>query len=95
MLPRERRKVATLDWDSSIHEVYQKKEGADFAYTVELIGNVPGLQSAYGTTAAERCALSLAPTESHPVPAEGSRQAAQEPASADEAVSAGDELERT
>ena len=28
MLPRERRKVATLDWDSSIHEVYgQKKEG--------------------------------------------------------------------
>ena len=33
MLPRERRKVATLDWDSSIHEVYgQKKEGADFAY---------------------------------------------------------------
>ena len=29
MLPRERRKVATLDWDSSIHEVYgQKKEGA-------------------------------------------------------------------
>ena len=33
MLPRERRKVATLDWDSSIHEVYgQKLEGADFAY---------------------------------------------------------------
>ena len=32
-MPRERRKVATLDWDSSIHEVYgQKKEGADFAY---------------------------------------------------------------
>jgi len=30
LLPRERRKVATLDWDSSIHEVYgQKKEGAD------------------------------------------------------------------
>ena len=28
MLPRERRKVATLDWDSSIHELYgQKKEG--------------------------------------------------------------------
>ena len=33
MLPRERRRVATLDWDSSIHEVYgQKKEGADYAY---------------------------------------------------------------
>ena len=33
LLARERRKVATLDWDSSIHEVYgQKKEGADFAY---------------------------------------------------------------
>ena len=33
MLARERRKVATLDWDSSIHEVYgQKKEGADYAY---------------------------------------------------------------
>ena len=37
MLPRERRKVATLDWDSSIHEVYgQKKEGADFAYDNKL-----------------------------------------------------------
>ena len=33
LLARERRKVATLDWDSSIHEGYgQKKEGADFAY---------------------------------------------------------------
>ena len=29
LLPRERRRVATLDWDSSIHEVYgKKKEGA-------------------------------------------------------------------
>ena len=33
LLPRERRRVATLDWDSSIHEVYgNKKEGADWAY---------------------------------------------------------------
>ena len=33
MLPRERRKVATMDWDSSILEVYgRKKEGADYAY---------------------------------------------------------------
>jgi len=32
-LPRRRREVATMDWDSSIHEVYgQKKQGADFAY---------------------------------------------------------------
>ena len=39
MLPRERRAVATIDLDSSIHEVYgEKKEGADFAYdnSVEL-----------------------------------------------------------
>lgn len=33
LLPKERRAVATLDWDSSNHEVYgEKKEGADFAY---------------------------------------------------------------
>ena len=33
LLPRARRRVATLDWDSSIHEVYgEKKEGADYAY---------------------------------------------------------------
>lgn len=33
LLPRKRRKVATLDWDSSNHEVYgEQKEGADFAY---------------------------------------------------------------
>ena len=33
LLPRERRRVATMDWDSSIHEVYgEKKEGADWAY---------------------------------------------------------------
>ena len=33
MLPRVRREVATIDLDSSIHEVYgEKKEGADFAY---------------------------------------------------------------
>ncbi len=33
LLPRQRRKVATLDWDSSNHEVYgEQKEGADFAY---------------------------------------------------------------
>ena len=44
MLPRERRKVATLDWDSSIHEVYgQKKEGADFAYDNTRISPVTGI----------------------------------------------------
>ena len=33
LLPRRRRRVATMDWDSSIHEVYgEKKEGADWAY---------------------------------------------------------------
>ena len=33
LLPRKRRKVATLDWDSSNHEVYgEQKEGADFAH---------------------------------------------------------------
>ena len=32
LLPRRRRTVATLDWDSSNHEVYgEQKEGADFA----------------------------------------------------------------
>ena len=47
MLPRERRKVATLDWDSSIHEVYgQKKEGADFAYD-----NTWSYSALYGTLA--------------------------------------------
>ena len=39
MLPRERRKVATLDWDSSIHEVYgQKKEGELVADLFEQSG---------------------------------------------------------
>ena len=33
LLPRQRREMATIDLDSSIHEVYgEKKEGADFAY---------------------------------------------------------------
>ena len=33
LLPRSRRRRATMDWDSSIHEVYgDKKEGADWAY---------------------------------------------------------------
>ena len=46
MLARERRKVATLDWDSSIHEVYgQKKEGADFA------DNTWSYSALYGTLA--------------------------------------------
>ena len=39
MLPRERRKVATLDWDSSIHEVY------DFA------SNTWSYSALYGTLA--------------------------------------------
>ena len=47
MLARERCKVATLDWDSSIHEVYgQKKEGADFAYD-----NTWSYSALYGTLA--------------------------------------------
>lgn len=47
LLPRERRKVATLDWDSSIHEVYgQKKEGADYAYD-----NTWSYSALYGTLA--------------------------------------------
>ena len=47
MLARERRKVATLDWDSSIHEGYgQKKEGADFAYD-----NTWSYSALYGTLA--------------------------------------------
>ena len=47
MLPRERRKVATLDWNSSIHEGYgQKKEGADFAYD-----NTWSYSALYGTLA--------------------------------------------
>ena len=47
MLPRERRRVATLDWDSSIHEVYgEKKEGPDYAYDNRWSYNV-----LYGTLA--------------------------------------------
>ena len=47
LLARERRKVATLDWDSSIHEGYgQKKEGADFAYD-----NTWSYSALYGTLA--------------------------------------------
>ena len=47
MLPRERRKVATLDWDSPIHDVCgQKKEGADFAYD-----NTWSYSALYGTLA--------------------------------------------
>ena len=47
MLPRERRAVATIDLDSSIHEVYgEKKEGADFAYDNTWSYNV-----LYGTLA--------------------------------------------
>lgn len=41
LLPRQRRKVATLDWDSSNHEVYgEQKEGADFAYDKTWCYNV-------------------------------------------------------
>ena len=47
MLPRERRGVATLDWDSSNHEVYgRQKEGADYAYDHSWCYNV-----LYGTLA--------------------------------------------
>ena len=47
LLPRERRRVATLDWDSSIHEVYgNKKEGADWAYN-----NTWSYSGLYGTLA--------------------------------------------
>ena len=47
LLPRERRRVATLDWDSSIHEVYgEKKEGADWAYN-----NTWSYSVLYGTLA--------------------------------------------
>ena len=45
MLPRERRKVATLDWDSSIHEVYgQKKKGRTLRTTIRY-------SALYGTLA--------------------------------------------
>ena len=47
MLPRARRAVATIDLDSSIHEVYgEKKEGADFAYN-----NTWSYSVLYGTLA--------------------------------------------
>ena len=47
LLPRERRRVATLDWDSSIHEGYgKKKEGADWAYD-----NTWSYNGLYGTLA--------------------------------------------
>ena len=47
MLPRVRREVATIDLDSSIHEVYgEKKEGADFAYN-----NTWSYSVLYGTLA--------------------------------------------
>ena len=47
LLPRRRRTVATLDWDSSNHEVYgEQKEGADFAYDKPWCYNV-----LYGTLA--------------------------------------------
>ena len=47
MLPRVRREVATIDLDSSIHEVYgKKKEGADFAYN-----NTWSYSVLYGTLA--------------------------------------------
>ena len=47
LLPRERRRVATQDWDSSIHEVYgNKKEGADWAYN-----NTWSYNGLYGTLA--------------------------------------------
>ena len=47
LLPRERRRLATLDWDSSIHEVYgEKKEGADWAYN-----NTWSYSVLYGTLA--------------------------------------------
>ena len=41
LLPRQRRKVATLDWDCSNHEVYgEQKEGADFAHDKTWCYNV-------------------------------------------------------
>ena len=47
MLARVRREVATIDLDSSIHEVYgEKKEGADFAYN-----NTWSYSVLYGTLA--------------------------------------------
>lgn len=47
LLPRERRRVATQDWDSSIHEVYEnKKDGADWAYN-----NTWNKNGLYGTLA--------------------------------------------
>ncbi len=47
LLPRSRRRVATLDWDSSIHEVYgEQKEGADFSYDRRW-----SYSSLYGTVA--------------------------------------------
>ena len=47
MLPRMRREVATIDLDSSIHEVYgEKKAGADFAYN-----NTWSYSVLYGTLA--------------------------------------------
>lgn len=47
LLPRSRRRVATLDWDSSIHEVYgEQKEGADFSYDKRW-----GYSGLYGTVA--------------------------------------------
>ncbi len=47
LLPRERRAMATIDMDSSIHEVYgKKKEGADYAYD-----NTWSYNALYGTLA--------------------------------------------
>ena len=64
LLPRERRRLAglaTLDWDSSIHEVYgNKKEGADWAYD-----NTWSYSALYGTLAETGDLLHLALREGY------------------------------
>jgi hypothetical protein len=38
LMPKKQRKVATIDSDSYIHEVYgQKKEGADYTYSYNAL----------------------------------------------------------
>ena len=70
LLARERRRVATLDWDSSIHEVYgQKKEGADFAYD-----NTWSYSALYGTLAETGDMLYLGLREGHRYTSYGTKE---------------------
>ena len=89
MLDRERRRVATLDWDSSIHEVYGRRRKGRTTRTTNL-----DYSALYGTLAETGEVLYLGLAKAIGTPATGPRKCCRERSTGEQALSEGADARR-